>query len=424
LAISASVQNPVAELKDAVESLARGDLTTRVSTTFEKPTYAANDEIGQLAERVRDILNSLEEMAASLNSAQSHVSDRLREVAERAAQTQDIAVTLSSNCAENEIGVTEIARSGEQLAHVAGDANYAMKSLEQSIDQVRANVEQQSDALDAATAALERSETALRNAVDRAKRMADDAQAGGSAMSELTSAIDRIDRSSNESVTAIRELAAQSQQIENFVVTINGLAEQTNLLALNAAIEAARAGEQGRGFAVVADEVRKLSEQSRSATGEIGRIIESVRKLIDTTVVAIERTGEEAKVGAAAGEKSSTSLGEILGSAQDVATEIQSTATYAATAGKSVETVRSLAAECLLASQEMTRQAETVETNISSVAAFSQETSASTQQLTASVEEVSAASQMLSKAAQDLSAIVSAFELAQADTPTSLRIAA
>src|SRR5262249_46970260 len=124
--------------------------------------------------------------------------------------------------------------------------------------------------------------------------------------------MDRIQEQVSASALAVQELGQKGQQIGQIVQAIEDIAQQTNLLALNAAIEAARAGEQGKGFAVVADEVRKLAERSAEATREIAELIDSVRAGVDQAVAAMEASNHEVAEGAATSSEAGKAITGIM----------------------------------------------------------------------------------------------------------------
>jgi hypothetical protein len=154
-------------------------------------------------------------------------------------------------------------------------------------------------------------ETAV--AADDARRLA---TAGAQAVREATDAIGAVRLASSAATEAIAELGAKSAQINGIVETLTGIAEQTNLLALNAAIEAARAGEQGRGFAVVADEVRKLAEESRTAAASIARLIGAIQADTRHTVDVVEDGARRTAQTAATVERAREAF-EAIGGAVD-----------------------------------------------------------------------------------------------------------
>ena len=132
-----------------------------------------------------------------------------------------------------------------------------------------------------------------------------------------------------ESAKTVESLGARSEQIGAIIGTIEDIADQTNLLALNAAIEAARAGEQGRGFAVVADEVRALAERTTRATKEIGEMIKTIQRETRGAVVAMEEGVCQVEAGTEEAAKSGQALQEILSQINDVATQVNQIATAA-----------------------------------------------------------------------------------------------
>jgi methyl-accepting chemotaxis protein len=144
------------------------------------------------------------------------------------------------------------------------------------------------------------------------------AQDGSRVVEEAVAGMGQIERTVTQASEDVNALGRRSDEIGAIVAVIRGIAEQTNLLALNAAIEAARAGEQGRGFAVVADEVRKLAEKTGSATGEIGQMIGGIQGQVKHTVVSMEESRSQVQAGVERAEKAGRSLAEILESIQGV----------------------------------------------------------------------------------------------------------
>jgi methyl-accepting chemotaxis protein len=152
----------------------------------------------------------------------------------------------------------------------------------------------------------------------RGHAAAQKAATGGEIVRATIAGMEQISGRVGEAAQAVEGLRAQSQQIDAIVRTIHDIADQTNLLALNAAIEAARAGEQGRGFAVVADEVRKLAERTTAATGEIGAMIGAIHHTIDQTVGTIGDGAQTAAAGVVKAREAGEALTEIVSGADEV----------------------------------------------------------------------------------------------------------
>lgn len=167
------------------------------------------------------------------------------------------------------------------------------------------------------------------DASQRATDAASLAQSGGDIVKQTLSHMEAIKIAFENSTNAIATVSKHSKGIEEVLSVIRGIAEQTNLLALNAAIEAARAGEQGRGFAVVADEVRELASRTTSATVEVETAIELMRKETDNAVVLITESGDEIANGVEMSNKAAGALGEIIISVDEVVAKIQAIAATA-----------------------------------------------------------------------------------------------
>jgi methyl-accepting chemotaxis protein len=223
----------------------------------------------------------------------------------------------------------------------------------------------------------------------------------------------------------VTKLGEQSSEIDKIVATIDDIAAQTNLLALNAAIEAARAGEQGRGFAVVADEVRKLAERSLGATKEIADLIGGIQKGVSEAVKAMEDGNKEIENGYKLAADAGTSLSEILAQAETVGHQVDQISQAAdgltALSGELVkvsEEISSVVEENTAATEQMAASSDQVSKSVESVAGVAEENGAATEQVSASaqemsaqVEQVVASAQSLSQMADELTKAVSIFKL-------------
>jgi methyl-accepting chemotaxis protein len=227
-------------------------------------------------------------------------------------------------------------------------------------------------------------------------------------------------------------MGRRSEQISQIVETIDDIAGQTNLLALNAAIEAARAGEQGKGFAVVADEVRKLAERSSKATKEISGIIHEIQTTVKEAVVAMDAGSKEVENGVLRAQESGEALAEILSAAKGVNQQIQTIAASAKQMGdlsgelvSASDAVNKVTDKNTVLAGEMETGAKAVVQSIESIASVSEENSAAVEEVSASVEEmsaqveeVSASTQGLADLAQILQQVVSEFVLPDVKTTT------
>jgi len=221
-------------------------------------------------------------------------------------------------------------------------------------------------------------------AADSSKYTADSATSGAKVVDESIKGMNTIAERVRQTSTTIIALGTRSEQIGEIVGTIEDIADQTNLLALNAAIEAARAGEQGRGFAVVADEVRALAERTTKATREIGEMIKAIQNETQSAVKAMEEGVHEVEKGAELSQKSGRALEDILERINEVTMQINQIAT---------------------AAEEQTATTGEVTSNIHQMTDVIHQTARG-------AEETSTAAAQLAGQAQELQTLVSRFRLA------------
>lgn len=266
-------QEAILRLLDEMGSLAEGDLTVKATVT-EDITGAIADSINFAVEALRSLVTTINETAV--------------QVAAAAQETQATAMHL--------------AEAAEHQAQQITSASAAINEIAVSIDEVSRNSAESADV---------------------AQRSVQIAGKGAAIVRQTIQGMDNIRDQIQETSKRIKRLGESSQEIGSIVELINDIAEQTNILALNAAIQAASAGEAGRGFAVVADEVQRLAERASNATKRIETLVQTIQSDTNEAVSSMEQTTAEVVAGARLAEDAGLALGEIEKVSNDLADLIQ-----------------------------------------------------------------------------------------------------
>ena len=266
-------QQAILRLLDELGSLADGDLTVEATVT-EDITGAIADSINYAIEKLRELVATINDTAIMVDSAAKQTASTATHMA-RAAETQ----------------TREIAAATESIVSMAG-----------SIEEVSGNAERSSDV--------------ARHSVEVAHK-------GGEAVRRTIDGMNTIRETIQETSKRIKRLGESSQEIGNIIELINDIAEQTNILALNASIQASMAGEAGRGFAVVADEVQRLAERSTNATKQIEVLVRTIQADTNEAVVSMERSTTDVVGGALLAENAGAALDEIEQVSNQIASLVQ-----------------------------------------------------------------------------------------------------
>ena len=429
------------EFGAALDKLANGDMTGTITPVTKPLDGYYRDEFGAISKTFNEMLAKVQGAIQQFGIARDSLSSLIGEVKASAEQVTGTSATLAEAVAQTRNSVTQIGGSVEEVARAADqsattsqemasgsdqqaraatEAAEAMVRLQEAVGSVQTGGRRQQQATEQADAGMRSASDAVAGVARSAQQMAHSAQqaaevaeSGGKSVEQTIASIGRIKTQVEASSEKVRELGRKGQQIGAIVETIDQIAEQTNLLALNAAIEAARAGEHGRGFAVVADEVRKLAERAAGATKEIGSLIGSVRADVNDAVKAMESSGREVSQGVARSEEAGDALLRILQAAKSVAQEVQDVTATAQNMAAStqealstVETVRQVALENEQTMTQMAAGAEQVSAIITTVASISEETAAGAEEMSAYAQEVSANANQVASAVHEQTATV------------------
>ncbi|MBP8163804.1 MAG: MCP four helix bundle domain-containing protein [Anaerolineales bacterium] len=461
--ITRNIRTPVHAMASGLQNLRVGDLRWNISEQVKENLVQRSDEMGIAGEGFNSTVQYLQEMAGfasqiasgdltvqvtprsdadELGLAFSSMVENLQNLIRKMAQNADELTLASSSLAmassqsgdaANQIAATTqqvttgIIQQAEGVSKTAG----SVEQLNRAIDGVARGAQEQAQAIGRASLVTSNISTAIEQVTQNAQAVTRDSanaashtRDGARTVKETIMGMEVIRGKVALSSSKVKEMGARSEEIGTILETIQDIAGQTNLLALNAAIEAARAGEQGKGFAVVADEVRKLAERSSLATKEIAGLIQGIQRTVDEAVNAMKESADEVNAGVARANSAGIMLDDILASAESVYKQAEdaglAAAKVSAAASELVESVDAVSAvieentaateEMAANSSELTQSIENIsrigETNTASI----EQVAAMTEDVSAQVEEVSASANSLMEMAKQLSHEIARFK--------------
>ena len=379
---------PLGHMADHLNSVATGNLVAEIkvksSDEIGKMAATVNGMTANLRGMVKDIIDTsskvasasaqissaTDELAAgseiqkiSMDKTSSTIDEMSVSIGETAANTSKLSITAeeaSSSTIEISASIDEVAKISEELSYTVEEVSSSISEMAASVKEIAGHAAHLSSYTADTAAAVRQINTSIKEVENNLKvsanlseATASDAEAGMEAVKKTIDGMKRIKETVDDAAEVIRRLGTKSEDIGNILNVINDVAEQVNLLALNAAIIAAQAGEHGKGFAVVADEIKGLANRTTASTEEIAALIKSVQTEAANAVKSAEAGGKSVETGVNLSQLAGEALEKILSSANS--------------SRQMVEQIASASAEQLKGSQQANEAMEKISDMISKV---------------------------------------------------------
>ncbi len=397
---------PLVAVSEAASKVADGDLSVEI------PANDGQDEAGILSRSFAGMLRNLREVARGIHEYAEQVVIMGDELKGAASSSAEAVRQISSTIQRIAAGAEDQSRTSSEMAREADsvmDASLTVVEGGRHESESSARVQAAVDGIatylkEIAGAATEISATADQNVTA--------ASSGRNAVGQVAAHMDKIRDDTQSLANLIARLGRHSEEIGRIVQVITEISSQTNLLALNAAIEAARAGEHGKGFAVVADEVRNLAEDSSKEAKLISEQVQNIRHAIDNAVRSVNTVAHEVEYGSEVAHRADTVFLDIAEGASrttdllyGITSMIETLQANTADVQKAVEAINTVVVQNAASGAEMAEGARKVRELTESVAGISEENAAAIQDLADSTKEVNASAGSVLRAAESLAAL-------------------
>ncbi|MFB6109760.1 MAG: glycine betaine ABC transporter substrate-binding protein [Halodesulfurarchaeum sp.] len=336
-------------------------------STATDETNRADLETGEVREVLKDVQSVLESMAAgdftarpAVSPADPHLAETIRLLEQVAESLEDTFSTVDRFAEDVTETSREATRGIEDVRQESQAVRQSTEAISEATDEQEDNVEAVSAEMSNVSATIEEVTATADDVADQSEAMAERGKEGGAAAERAVEELDEIESGVNGARRTAEQLTDQTAEIDEVVDFIADIADQTNLLALNASIEAARAGEAGDGFAVVAEEIKSLAEETQEATDEIGGLLSEVHAHAEETAQELDATAENVSSGIETVEGALHSLEEIADQAAETNVGVQEINDATAEQAEAAQQVSQMADELYDLAQQTTEETDSV----------------------------------------------------------------
>ncbi len=362
LFISRLITKPIKNIQRLLGQVENGDFTVIGD-------YQSKDEIGVLNNSFNNMIKGVNNVIQTVGKTSEQVAAASEELSASAEQNTRASGHISATTQELVVGA-------ENQVEIIKESSSLIEKINDGTHQIASNTE------------------VVSTTVNEAARLSSE---GRKVINEANNQMEYIDGTVTSLVDSFTVLSNRSKEIGKIIEVITGIAKQTNLLALNAAIEAARAGEHGKGFAVVADEVRKLAEESAQSAQQIYHLVAAIQQDTDQTMKTVHNATGEVKQGITVVQVAGNTFNQIESVISDAVPQI--------------ENIKENVQKLLTGLQNVNNSIESVSEVATETAASTQTVTAATEEQLASMEEISSSSQALANLSEDLQSLIKQFKI-------------
>jgi methyl-accepting chemotaxis protein len=388
---------------DVFEAMGTGDLTARVQWEGRDLLGRLGQAVDEFGDRLSQIISTIQHAVMTVQSASSHTNEAARQVQTRVSAGIDAVARAADISSSVRTTFTTVADNADQVARRVADISSAVAQMTASIQEMDQNLINLATVVEQAVANTQEMSASIVQVAGNAERVRQESSTtdkqvrdGRNEVSQLSKGMASISETVADVVTEMQSLDQASRQIGEILGLIEEIADQTNLLALNAAIEAARAGEHGRGFAVVADEVRKLAENSASSTKQIGQLVGDIQR---RTTAVLDRTA-----------RANSLVQDNAASARSVTEMIEAVSNRVTEMAQLVSEISVATTEQARASEELAKASEQMGAMTHEAAATMREQAITSNQILEGVSEIEQRTAHVAQATQDQQSSVESLE--------------